>query len=87
MQSLQFFVTGDASETADAGGTLSPNHTSSEPAILGSNFLSNTWRVHSEANAHDALLRASGGFAGRMAANAFEEFWPDIKKRIFRKRN
>jgi hypothetical protein len=56
-------------------------------AILGSNFLSNTWRVHSEANAHDALLRASGGFAGRMAANAFEEFWPDIKKRIFRKRN
>jgi hypothetical protein len=56
-------------------------------AILGSDFLSNTWRVHSEANAHDTLLRASGGFAGRMAANAFEEFWPDIKKRIFRKRN
>jgi hypothetical protein len=22
-----------------------------------------------------------------LAANAFEEFWPDIKKRIFRKRN
>jgi hypothetical protein len=87
MQSLQFSVAGDASKTADAGGTLSPNHTSSEPAILGSNFLSNTWRVHSEANAPDALLRASGGFAGRLAANAFEEFWPDIKKRIFRRRN
>ena len=87
MQSFQFFVTGDASETAAAGGTLSPNHTSSDPAIFWSNFHSNTWRVHSEANAHDALLRASGSFAGRVAANAFEEFWPDIKKRIFRKRN
>jgi hypothetical protein len=56
-------------------------------AIVGSNFLSNTWRVRSEANTHDALLRASEGFAGRMAGNAFSEFWPDIKKRLFRKRN
>jgi hypothetical protein len=129
MQSFQFAVTGDASETTYAGGTLSPNHTSSaldQPkeygphwegfadrygrrksvvitgdaieasaglpayaryaAILGSNFLSNTWRVHSEANAYDAILRASGGFTGRMATNAFEEFWPDVKKRVFRKR-
>lgn len=38
-----------------------------------------------KANAHDALLRTSEGFAGRMAANAFEEFWPDIKKRVFHK--
>jgi len=56
-------------------------------AIVGSNFLSNTWRVHSEANAHDALLRASEGFAGRMAANAFEEFWPSVERRIFHKRD
>jgi hypothetical protein len=56
-------------------------------AIVGSNFLSNTWRVHSEANTHDALLRASEGFAGRMASNAFSEFWPDIKKRLLRKHN
>jgi hypothetical protein len=55
-------------------------------AIVGSNFLSNTWRAPSDANAHHALLRVSGGFAGRMAANAFEEFWPDVKKRVFRKR-
>jgi hypothetical protein len=63
----------------------------SEPAyarylgIVGSNFLSNTWRVHSEANAKDALLRSSEGFAGRMAANAFGEFWPDVKKYLLRK--
>jgi hypothetical protein len=57
----------------------------SEPAyarylgIVGSNFLSNTWRVPREANAQDALLRSSEAFAGRMAANAFSEFWPDVK--------
>jgi hypothetical protein len=56
-------------------------------AIVGSNFLSNTWREHSEANAQDALLRTSEGFAGRMASNAFSEFWPDIKKLILRKHN
>lgn len=65
----------------------------SEPAyaryigIVGSNFLSNAWRVHSEANAKDAVLRSSEGFAGRMAANAFKEFWPDVKRHVFRKYN
>jgi hypothetical protein len=53
-------------------------------SMIGSNFLSNTWRVHSEANSRDALLHTSGDFAGRMVANAFEEFWPDIK-RVFHK--
>jgi hypothetical protein len=63
----------------------------SEPAyaryigIVGSNFLSNTWRVHSEANVKDAVLRSSEGFAGCMAANAFKEFWPDVKRHVFRK--
>ena len=56
-------------------------------AIFGNNFLSDTWRAHSEANAQDALLRTSEGFAGRMAANAFEEFWPDVKRLVFRKHN
>jgi len=52
-------------------------------AFFGNNFLSNSWRVHSEANSHDALLRASEGFGGLLAGNAFEEFWPDVKKRVF----
>jgi hypothetical protein len=55
--------------------------------IVGSNFLSNAWRVHSEANVKDAVLRSSEGFAGRMAANAFKEFWPDVMRRLFRKYN
>ena len=56
-------------------------------AIAGNNFLSNAWRVHSEATTQDALLRTGEGFAARMAFNAFEEFWPDIKLRVFHKRN
>ena len=56
-------------------------------AIFGNNFLSNTWRVNSEANTRAALLRASEAFGGLMAANAFEEFWPDIRKRVFHKGN
>jgi hypothetical protein len=56
-------------------------------AIFGNNFLSNTWRVKSEANAHDALLRTSEGFGGLMVSNAFEEFWPDIKKHVFHRGN
>jgi hypothetical protein len=52
-------------------------------AISGNNFLSNTWRVDSEANAHDAVIRTVDGFAGRLASNLFEEFWPDIKNLAF----
>jgi hypothetical protein len=52
-------------------------------AITGSNFLSNTWRVPSESNVHDALWRTGEGFAGRIAADGFEEFWPDAKRHLF----
>jgi hypothetical protein len=54
-------------------------------AFAGNNFLSNQWRVESEANNQDALLRTAEGFAGRMAANAFEEFWPDVKTHVLHK--
>lgn len=56
-------------------------------AFSGNNFLSNQWRVESEANNHDAVLRTAEGFAGRMAANAFEEFWPDVKTHLLHKRS
>jgi len=49
-------------------------------AVPANNVLSNAWRPDSEANNHDAVLRSLGGFAGRMAANAFEEFWPDLTR-------
>jgi hypothetical protein len=52
-------------------------------AISGNNFLSNTWRVDSEADTEHALIRTADGFAGRFASNLFEEFWPDIKQFVF----
>lgn len=54
-------------------------------AYTGSNFLSNEWRVRSESNAHDALLRSGEGFLGKMAGNAFAEFWPDVERRLLRR--
>jgi hypothetical protein len=54
-------------------------------ALFGNNLVSNIWRPHSEANTHDALIRSSEGFGGLLAGNAFEEFWPDVKKRVLHK--
>jgi hypothetical protein len=53
-------------------------------ATPGSNFLSNTWRADSEATNRSAVLRTVWGFAGLMGKNAFTEFWPDVRQRIFR---
>jgi hypothetical protein len=54
---------------------------------VGNNFLSNTWRVESENSAGDAALRCVWGITGKMAGNAFSEFWPDVKKHIFHKKS
>jgi hypothetical protein len=55
-------------------------------AIPGNNFLSNTWRADSEADAQHAALRTLYGFLGHMGGNAFQEFWPDVQKRIFHRK-
>jgi hypothetical protein len=51
--------------------------------ISGNNFLSNTWRADSESGVGDACLRTALGFAGRMAGNAFAEFWPPLTRHLF----
>ena len=56
-------------------------------SVFGSNLLSDSWRVNSEANKRDALLRSAEGFGGILAGNAFEEFWPDVLKCLFHKGN
>jgi hypothetical protein len=53
---------------------------------VGNNFLSNTWRVQSENGAGNALVRCVFGVVGRMSGNAFAEFWPDVRKRVWKKR-
>jgi hypothetical protein len=55
-------------------------------AVSGNNFLSNTWRADSEADNPHAVLRTLEGFGGRMAGNAFQEFWPDLKRLLFHKK-
>jgi len=54
-------------------------------AITGNNYLSNTWRVDSDATLSRATIRVGFGFLGRIAGNAWDEFWPDVKERISRK--
>ena len=50
---------------------------------VGNNFLSNTWRADSESDVGDALFRVALGVGGRMAGNAFAEFWPTLTKYVF----
>lgn len=51
-------------------------------ATTGGNFLSNSWRVESEASSGAAGRRVALGFVGRMAGDAFKEFWPDLARVI-----
>lgn len=66
-------------------GSLAPAY-ARYAAISGNNFLSNTWRVRSESGPGHAGVRIVEGFGDRMAGNAFVEFWPDLKERVFRAR-
>ena len=54
-------------------------------AIPGGNFLSNTWRADSVATSRDALERSGYGILSRLAGNAWSEFWPDVKHKVFKK--
>jgi hypothetical protein len=52
---------------------------------VGNNFLSNLWREPSESDASHAALRCLFGVLGRMGGDAFTEFWPDVRKKVFKK--
>jgi hypothetical protein len=52
-------------------------------AIPGTNFLANTWWPTSQADTEHALLRTAEGFGTKMANNAWYEFWPGVKARLF----
>ena len=54
-------------------------------AIPGNNFLSNTWRVSSEATTSAALTRTGYGVLAEIASNAWSEFWPDVTRMVFKK--
>jgi hypothetical protein len=52
-------------------------------AIPGSNFLSNTWRATGDDTAGNAAVRTGLGFLSRFGGNTFDEFWPDVHRKIF----
>jgi hypothetical protein len=54
-------------------------------AIPGNNFLANTWRVSSEATIGAALSRTGYGILAEISSNAWNEFWPDVKRIVFKK--
>jgi hypothetical protein len=55
-------------------------------AISGNNFLSNTWREQSESDMTHAVERVGLGVLAKMAGNAFDEFWPDAKQKLFHRK-
>ena len=52
-------------------------------AFTGSSFISNAWREPSDTDAEHSLGRIGLGLLGRMGSNAFDEFWPDAKRKLF----
>jgi len=66
-------------------GTLAPAY-ARYIGNAGSSFLSNTWRVDSQTQVSDACSRIAMGFVGKIASNAFAEFWPDARKHISHKK-
>lgn len=53
---------------------------------VGNNFITNAWRPDSENSAGGAMARSAIGITGRLASNLFEEFWPDLRRRLSRDR-
>jgi hypothetical protein len=66
---------------ARADGRLRPAY-ARYGAIVGSNIISNSWRVPSDSSGNDAIARSALGVSGRVVGNLFEEFWPDLWDRI-----
>lgn len=50
-------------------------------AVPSAAFLSNTWKPDSEDDRSDAVNRVVVSFVNRIAANAFTEFWPDLRRK------
>jgi hypothetical protein len=52
-------------------------------AYSGSSFISNGWREPSDTTTATSFSRIGFDFLGRMGGNAFDEFWPDAKRKLF----
>jgi hypothetical protein len=52
---------------------------------FGAQFVSNAWRPESQRGAGDTMLRGTISISYDAAANVFKEFWPDIRRKLFRR--
>jgi len=52
-------------------------------AFTSSSFISNAWREPGDTDPEHSLGRIGLGLLGRMGSNAFDEFWPDTKRKLF----
>ena len=53
--------------------------------VYGSAFIANAWYPPSRSNTSHALRRGTYSLGTAVGWNVFREFWPDIKKRIFKR--
>jgi hypothetical protein len=53
-------------------------------AKTSKNFIENAWMPPSTHTTRQMLLRTAQGFSGRMLGNLWEEFWPDVRRRLKR---
>ena len=51
----------------------------------GAQFVSNAWRPESEHGVGDTLVRGTLSIGYDAAFNVFKEFWPDIRRKVFRR--
>jgi hypothetical protein len=52
-------------------------------AFSGSSFISNAWREPGDTNVEHSFVRVGFALLGRMGSNAFDEFWPDTRRKLF----
>jgi hypothetical protein len=52
-------------------------------AFSSSTFITNAWREPSDTTLSTSFGRIGFALLGRMGSNAFDEFWPDTKRRLF----
>ena len=55
-------------------------------AIFGNNFASNSWRARSESDWQHAMMRSGEGFGARFISDAFNEFVPEVWRRLHHER-
>jgi len=49
---------------------------------IGSNLIANTWLPPGSTTTSQNLRRIGNGFLGRVVGNVWQEFWPDVRRKI-----